>query len=108
MTKKLLQILKISTLRAWHLHLEQSKQVIAAANMKSKLKSLQTINASTTTALAITKATKSFNHQQALDIKTNLRLSNLERDLSKQGHKSNAIINLLKKSPQKTTKEVTL
>ncbi len=95
------QILKISTLGAWHLHLEQSKQVIAAANMKSKLKSLQTINASAATALAITEAIKSFNHQQSLDIKTNLCISNLERDLSKQEHKSNNIINLLKKSPQK-------
>jgi hypothetical protein len=95
------QILKISTLGAWHLHLEQSKQVMAAANMKSKLKSLQTINASAVTALAITKATENLNHQQSLDVKTNLRISNLERDLSKQGHKSNMIINLLKKSPQK-------
>jgi hypothetical protein len=95
------QILKISTLGAWHLHLEQSKQVMAAANMKSKLKSLQTINASAATALAITKATESLNHQQSLDVKTNLRISNLERDLSKQGHESNTIINLLKKSSQK-------
>jgi hypothetical protein len=95
------QILKISTLGAWHLHLEESKQITAAANMKSKLKSLQTINASAATALAISKATENFNHQQSLDIKTNLRISNLERDFSKQEHKSNTIINLLKKSSQK-------
>jgi hypothetical protein len=74
---------------------------MAAANMKSKLKSLQIINASAATPLAITKATKNFNHQQSLDVKTNLRISNLERDLSKQGHKSNTIVNLLKKSSQK-------
>ena len=69
------QILKVSTLGAWHLHSEQTKQAIAAANMKSKLKSLQTISASTVTAQAITKATEKFNHQQSLDAKTNLRLS---------------------------------
>jgi hypothetical protein len=96
------QILKVSTLGAWHLHSEQTKQTIAAANMKSKLKSLQTISASTATALAITKATKNFNHQQSLDVKTSLYISNLERDFSRQEHKSNNIINFLKKSHQKS------
>ncbi len=33
--------------------------------------------------------------------KTNLRISNLERDFSRQEHKSNNIINFLKKSHQK-------
>ncbi len=69
--------------------------------MKSKLKSLQTTSASAATALAITIATENFNHQQSLDIKTNLRISNLERNFSRQEHKSNNIINLLKKSHQK-------
>ena len=95
------QILKVSTLGAWHLHSEQNKQALAAASMKSKLKSLQTISASNATALAILKATENFNHQQSLDIKTNLRISNLERDVSRQEHKSNNLINLVKKSQQK-------
>jgi len=95
------QILKVSTLGAWHLHSEQNKQALAAANMKSKLKSLQTISASHATALAITKATETFNHQQSLNANTNLRISNLERDSARHEHKSNNIINLLKKSQQK-------
>jgi hypothetical protein len=95
------QILKVSTLGAWHLHSEQNKQALAAANMKSKLKSLQTISASHATALAITKATETFNNQQSLNANTNLRISNLERDSARHEHKSNNIINFLKKSQQK-------
>jgi hypothetical protein len=94
------QILKVSTLGAWHLHLEHTKQALAAAKMKSKLKSLQTISASTATAIAITKAPEKFDYQQSLDIKTNLRISNLERNVARQDHKANNIINHLKKSQQ--------
>jgi hypothetical protein len=39
------QILRVSTLGVWRLHIEQTKQTLAAANMKSKLRSLQTISA---------------------------------------------------------------
>jgi hypothetical protein len=75
--------------------------MLAAANMKSKLKSLQTISASAATALALTKATENFDHQQTLDIKKNLRISNLEKTVNRQEHKATTIINHLKKSQQK-------
>lgn len=77
------------------------KIMLAAANTKSKLKSLQTISASAATALALTKATENFDHQQTLDIKKNLRISNLEKTVNRQEHKATTIINHLKKSQQK-------
>lgn len=97
------QILKVSTIGTWYLHTEQTKQMHAAANMKSKLKALQTINASAATALALTKATENFDHQQKLDVKTNLRISNLERTVNRQEHKANEILNHLRKPQQKNS-----
>jgi hypothetical protein len=97
------QILKVSTIGAWYLHTEQTKQMLAATNMKSKLKTLQTITASAATALALTKATENFDHQQKLDVTTNLRISNVERTLNKQEHKTNTILKHLRKPQQKNS-----
>jgi hypothetical protein len=100
------QILKISTLGTWHHQKEQAKQALAAANMKSKLKSPQMVIASTATALAIAKATENLDHHQVLSIKTNPCISNLEKMVNKQEQKSNGISDHLKNLNKKTTKEV--
>jgi hypothetical protein len=59
------------------------------------------LSASAAMALALTKATENFDHQQKLEVKTNLRISNLEKTVNRQEHKPNTILNHLKKPQQK-------
>jgi hypothetical protein len=81
------QILTLTTIYIWEHHSEATKQNTAALNLKSKMRMLETINASEATALALTKATELINNDKALSLNTNLRLSNLEKSMRRQEQK---------------------
>jgi hypothetical protein len=51
------QIIKATLLEIWQNHKEKTKKTIAAINMKYRMQSHATVNATTATAIAIAKAT---------------------------------------------------
>jgi hypothetical protein len=58
---------------------------------------IRTQNATTSTALAINKATEIFNDTQTLNCKMQLRLTNLEKNFHRQEQKTNEINNKINK-----------
>jgi hypothetical protein len=58
------------------------------------------------TAMAIEKAANAINHNHSLNLKTNLRLTNIKKSLIKQENKSNEIINKIKSKPKNTIKKL--
>jgi hypothetical protein len=106
------QILKTTTLEIWQKHTEKTKKkTIAAINMKSRMQSHATINATTATAMAIAKATNNMEYNHSLNMSANLCISNVEKTLIRQEQKTNEISKKIKQNQskqQKTTKEVTL
>jgi hypothetical protein len=65
------------------------------------MKSIDTSTATVATARAISKATDAINIAQSTELKTNLRLSNLEKSFRKQESATNEIRNKIKRTPQK-------
>jgi uncharacterized coiled-coil protein SlyX len=59
---------------------------------------IRTENATTSTAIAINKATEAFNDTQTLSCETQLRLTNLEKNLHHQEQKTNEINNKINKT----------
>jgi len=59
------------------------------------MKSLEITNASTATAQAIAKATNALEHNEALSVNANLRISNLEKWKLKQEQQTNKLSNHL-------------
>jgi hypothetical protein len=90
------QILRHTTIILWHHHEEKAKQLAAALKFKTKMKSLEITNASTATAQAIAKATNALEHNEALSVNANLRISNLEKWKLKQEQQTNELSNRLK------------
>jgi hypothetical protein len=98
------QILKLTTIGIWQQHKETARQTTAAIKLKAKMKSMEILNATTSTAQAIAKATDSIDYNKILSANANLRIANLEKSFQKQEQKSNTIINQLKaKSLQKNS-----
>jgi len=103
------QILRHTTIMLWQHHEEKSRQLAAALKFKTKMKSLELMDASTATAQAIAKATNSLEHTEALSVNANLRISNLEKWKLKQEQQTNELSNRLKpqalqKNTQKNSK----
>ncbi len=83
------QILKMTTIHVWDFQKEKNKHTMAAQNLRAKMSSLQMINATEATAHAIAKATENINITNTKDLTSNLRLSNLEKQVRKQDQKLN-------------------
>ncbi len=66
-----------------------NKHTTAAQNLKAKMKSIQTINATEATAQAIAGATESIDLTKSRDLNANLRLKNLEKQVRKQDQRIN-------------------
>jgi len=90
------QILRHTTIKLWQHYKENMKQLTAAQKFKAKMKSLDIINASTATAQAIAKATNTLEHNEAININTSLRISNLEKWKLKQEQQTNELSNRIK------------
>jgi hypothetical protein len=69
--------------------LKKSKQSIAVLNITAKMAAIRTENATSSTALAISKATEILDNTQMLNCETQLRLTNLEKNLQRQEQKTN-------------------
>jgi len=95
------QIIRISTIDIWYLSKEKVCQTTAAKNLKLKMISMDTSIVTAATALTISKSTDSINMAQSTDLKTNLRLSNLEKSVRKQESTANEIINKIKRNNEK-------
>jgi len=98
------QIIKTTTLEIWQLHTENTKKTIAAINMKSRMQSHATINATTATAIAIAKATNNMEYNRSLNANANLRISNIEKSLIRQEQKTNEISKNIKHNQPKQQK----
>ena len=83
------QILKITTIDTWLFQKERNKQTTAAQNLKAKMASIRTTQATEITAQAIARATESLDLMKSKDLSTNLRISNLEKQIRKQEQKIN-------------------
>ena len=83
------QILKITTINTLLFQKEMNKHTTAAQNLKAKMKSIQTINATEATAQAIARATESIDLTKSRDLNANLRLKNLEKQVRKQDQRIN-------------------
>jgi uncharacterized coiled-coil protein SlyX len=59
---------------------------------------IRTENATTSTAIAISKATETFNDTQTLSCETQLRLNNLEKNFHRQEQKTNELNNKINKT----------
>jgi len=94
------QILRHTTIMLWLHHEEKSRQMAAALKFKTKMKSIELMDASTATAQAIAKATNSLEHTEALSVNANLRISNLEKWKLKQEQQTNELSNRLKPQAQ--------
>jgi hypothetical protein len=105
------QILKITTIETWLFQKERNKQTTAAQNLKAKMASIRTTQATETTAQAIARATESLDLMKSKDLSTNLRISNLEKQIRKQEQKINEKFKSSQKNKteeEKTSMEATL
>jgi hypothetical protein len=98
------QIIKTTTLEIWQRHTENTKKTIAAINMKSRMQSHATINATTATAMAIAKATNNMDYNHSFNTSANLRISNIEKSLIRQEQKTNKISKKIKQNQSKQQK----
>jgi len=92
------QILRCTTIDLWQQYEEKSKQSIAAFNITAKMAAIRTENATTSTAIAISKATETFNDAQTVSCETQLRLNNLEKNFHRQEQKTNELNNKINKT----------
>jgi hypothetical protein len=99
------EILKNTTVNLWLLQIQDDKQINAAQNLKLQMQSLETINATSATALAIAKATEHEALTNSQQLSSNLRISNLEKITKKHEQKTNELYKELKtKRTQKNLK----
>jgi hypothetical protein len=94
------QILHHTTTGIWISHKERAKKASAGINLSSKMKAIETLNATEATVLAIAKATENTEISQLSTAEANLRINNLERSARKQEHKTNELSNQLKHKHQ--------
>jgi len=98
------QILRLTLIDLWEIHTNKQRQTTAANILKSRMKAMETVKATESTALAIAKATEQLNNSNSLNLHTNLRVTNLERSLKRQEQRQNEFFNKIKK--QKTQKNL--
>jgi hypothetical protein len=98
------QILQSTTSGIWKSYKDMTKKATAGINLSSKMKTLESLNATEATALAIAKATENAEAFQLSTSEANLRIQNLERNARKQEHKTNELSNQLKHNQQKNSK----
>jgi hypothetical protein len=99
------EILKNTTVNLWFVQQQEDKQINAAQNLKLQMQSLETINATSATALAIAKATEHEALANSQQLASNLRISNLEKITKKHEQKTNELYKELKtKRTQKNLK----
>jgi len=72
------QILHLTLIDLWEIHTNKQRQTTAANILKSRMKAMETVKATESTALAIAKATEQLNNSNSLNLHTNLRVTNLE------------------------------
>jgi len=99
------QILRVTTIDLWNSHTEKMKKQLAANNLKSKMVSIDTVNATAATASAINKAAELHNESLSQNLHTNLRLTNLEKSLRRQEQKTNEMNNTLQKNKNKNNQK---
>jgi hypothetical protein len=100
------QILRICLLDIWRFNEGKTRQAAAALNLKLAMKSSETKDITASPAIAIDKAAESVAKMQLTNLKTNLRLSNLEKAVRRQDNKSGEIINQLKSPLRKLKKTI--
>jgi hypothetical protein len=98
------QILRITMIDLWEVHTNKQRQITAANILRSRMKAMETVKATESTALAITKATQHISNSNSLNLNTSLRVTNLERSLKRQEQRQNEFFNKIKK--QKTQKNL--
>jgi len=91
------QIIKITTIDIWNHYKHKTKQINAGDNLKAKMAALETTDATIATVQAIARATNKFEETQHQNLHTQLRLSNVEKSLSRHEQKTNEIYNTLYK-----------
>jgi len=101
------QILRICLLDIWRFNEGKTRQATAALNLKLAMRSSETKDITASTALAIDKAAENVAKAQLTNLKTNLRLSNLEKAVRTQENRSGEIINQMKSNAKKTQKNYT-
>jgi hypothetical protein len=101
------QILRICLLDIWRFNEEKNRQATAALNLKLAMRSSETKDITASTALAIDKAAENVAKAQLTNLKTNLRLSNLQKAVRRQNNRSGEIINQMKSNFKKTQKNYT-
>jgi len=73
------QILKVTSIKLWKHQTATKRQETAANNLKHKMKNLEIISATASTAASIERATKNIKYQQGQDTSTLLRVTNLDK-----------------------------
>jgi hypothetical protein len=98
------QILRITMIDLWEVHTNKQRQITAANILRSRMKAMETVKATESTAIAIAKATEHINNSNSANLNTNLRVTNLERSLKRQEQRQNEFFNKFKK--QRTQKNL--
>jgi hypothetical protein len=86
------QIIRTTTIDLWKFQQERNKKHTAAQNLKAKMKAAATVSATTATAQALIKATENINMANATQQYSNLRISNLEKNVRRNEHKTNTLM----------------
>jgi hypothetical protein len=92
------KILTVTTIELWKSYKNKCKQNSAILNLKNKMKSLDTVQATAATALAIAKATENINQTNSQSMHQDFRIFNLEKANKRQEQKSNEIFKHLKRN----------
>jgi hypothetical protein len=100
------QTLRVTTIDLWMSHIDKVKKQLAANNLKSRMVTIDTINATAATVSAINKAAKLYKESQSQNLHTNLRLKNLEKSLRRQEQKTSEVNNKLKNRNKNNQKNV--
>jgi len=94
-------ILKTTTIVLWSHNIALTKRATAVNNLKARMQTLDTINATQATAAALSRATEYMSEKDSQDEAKELRITNLERNFKKNEQKTNEIFNKLKTTNQK-------
>ncbi len=86
------QIIRATTIGLWAFQQDRDKKHAAAQNLKAKMKAAATTNATAATAQALMKANENINTAYASQHSSNLRISNLEKSVKKNEHKTNTLV----------------
>jgi hypothetical protein len=90
-------ILKATTIQLWKTNLQHQREIHASIKFKAKMEAERISSATTATEKAIHKAIETIDSNNNANRITELRIHNLEKQLSHQKQTSNEIINELKR-----------